>query len=72
MADRLQKKLDLLIALAVTLAGFFLYALTAAPSVLFADSGEYQFVAYTAGIAHSTESSHAGRYLAGMPHALSA
>lgn len=54
MVDRLRKRADWLIALTVTLAGFFLYARTVAPSVLFADSGEFQFATYIAGIAHST------------------
>jgi hypothetical protein len=52
---RLQgKTADWVIALTVALAGFFLYARTVAPTVLFADSGEYQFAANLAGLAHST------------------
>ena len=47
-------RIDLLLTLAVAGAAFALYYLTLAPSVLTADSGEFQFVPYIGGIAHAT------------------
>lgn len=44
--------LDVLIALTLGLGSFVLYLTTLAPTVLFADGGEFQFVPYILGIAH--------------------
>ncbi len=46
--------MDMLLALALGLGSFVLYVITLAPSVLFADAGEFQFVPYILGIAHPT------------------
>jgi len=46
--------LDVLIALILGLGSFVLYLVTLAPTVLFADGGEFQFVPYILGIAHPT------------------
>jgi hypothetical protein len=46
--------LDVLLALAVGLGALVLYIATLAPTVLFADGAEFQFVPYTLGIAHPT------------------
>jgi hypothetical protein len=46
--------LDALVALAVGLGAFVLYVVTLAPTVLFADGGEFQFAPYILGIAHPT------------------
>ncbi len=46
--------LDVLLALALGLGSFGLYLITLAPTVLFADGGEFQFVPYILGIAHPT------------------
>jgi hypothetical protein len=45
---------DVLIAVALTLVSGALYVATCAPSVLFGDGGEFQFVPYILGIAHPT------------------
>jgi hypothetical protein len=45
---------DALIALVLGLGSGTLYVATCAPSVLFGDSGEFQFVPYILGIAHPT------------------
>jgi hypothetical protein len=45
---------DVLIALLLALGSAALYVATCAPSVLFGDSGEFQFVPYILGIAHPT------------------
>src|SRR4030042_7191791 len=45
---------DALIALLLGLGGGALYTATCAPSVLFGDGGEFQFVPYILGIAHPT------------------
>ena len=54
MMEWLKKRMDMVLTLAVTGAGLILYTLTAAPSVLMADGGEFQFVPYMAGITHPT------------------
>ena len=46
--------LDVLIALTLGLGSFVLYLTTLAPTVLFADGGEFQFVPWLPGIAHPT------------------
>jgi hypothetical protein len=46
--------LDVLLALILGLGSFALYLATLAPTVLFADGGEFQFVPYILGIAHPT------------------
>jgi len=43
-----------LLALVLGLGSFVLYLITLAPTVLFADAGEFQFVPYILGIAHPT------------------
>jgi hypothetical protein len=45
---------DMLSALTLGLGSFVLYVVTLAPTVLFADGGEFQFVPYILGIAHPT------------------
>jgi hypothetical protein len=45
---------DTPLALALGLGSFVLYLITLAPTVLFADGGEFQFVPYILGIAHPT------------------
>jgi hypothetical protein len=45
---------NLIIAVILALSSLALYVKTAAPTVLTADSGEFQFVPYIAGIAHPT------------------
>jgi hypothetical protein len=40
--------------LALGVGSFVLYLITLAPTVLFADGGEFQFVPYILGIAHPT------------------
>ena len=45
---------DKLIATSLTVLSAVLYVTTCAPSVLFGDSGEFQFVPYILGIAHPT------------------
>ena len=47
-------KTDRWIAAGVGLAGLLLYLRTLAPDILFADSAEFQTLAYTSGITHST------------------
>lgn len=47
-------KTDLLIACSLALTSFILYAATVAPTVLTADSGEFQFAPYVLGLAHPT------------------
>ncbi len=54
MLERLRRHADLLITLGLMGTSFTLYAITAAPSVLTADAGEFQFVPYIAGITHPT------------------
>jgi hypothetical protein len=50
----LRAKTNLIIAMTLALSSLALYVRTAAPTVLTADSGEFQFVPYMAGIAHPT------------------
>ncbi len=45
---------DVLLALTLGLGSFALYVVTLAPTLLFADGGEFQFVPYILGIAHPT------------------
>lgn len=45
---------DALPALIIGLGSFALYLITLAPTVLFADGGEFQFVPYILGVAHPT------------------
>ncbi len=45
---------DLFIALVYFLVGFVIYIRTLAPDVLFSDSGEFQVISATGGLAHST------------------
>jgi len=52
--EKLRKHADLLLTLGLMGMGFVLYTITAAPSVLMADAGEFQFVPYIAGITHPT------------------
>ena len=54
MAAWLRNRTDVIWTVLVACAGFALYACTAAPSVLMADAGEFQFVPYIAGITHPT------------------
>lgn len=48
------RRTDALIAIVLALVSGALYAATCAPSVLFGDGGEFQFVPYILGIAHPT------------------
>lgn len=52
--EREDQALDALLALALGVGGFVLYLATLAPTVLYADGGEFQFVPYILGIAHPT------------------
>ena len=52
--EKLRQQADLLLTLGLMGVGFILYVMTAAPSVLMADAGEFQFVPYIAGITHPT------------------
>jgi hypothetical protein len=52
--DNCQFLFDILPALILGLGSFVLYLSTLAPTVLFADGGEFQFVPYILGIAHPT------------------
>jgi hypothetical protein len=52
--DNRQFLFDILPALIIGLGSFVLYLATLAPTVLFADGGEFQFVPYILGIAHPT------------------
>ena len=54
MVQWIKAKTNLIIALCLALSSLALYARTAAPTVLTADSGEFQFVPYMAGLAHPT------------------
>ena len=54
MAAWLRNRADVICTALVTCVGFALYAYTAAPAVLMADAGEFQFVPYIAGITHPT------------------
>ena len=54
MAQWIKSRTNLIIAVTLALSSLALYARTAAPTVLTADSGEFQFVPYIAGIAHPT------------------
>lgn len=48
------KKVDYALSILLGLAAFFLYLSTLAPTLLFADGGEFQFVPYLLGISHPT------------------
>lgn len=48
------KKVDFALSIALGLVVFFLYLSTLAPTLLFADGGEFQFVPYLLGISHPT------------------
>lgn len=48
------KKVDFALSIALGLVAFFLYLSTLAPTLLFADGGEFQFVPYLLGISHPT------------------
>jgi hypothetical protein len=54
MIQWIRAKTNLIIAITLALSSLALYVRTAAPTVLTADSGEFQFVPYIAGIAHPT------------------
>jgi hypothetical protein len=54
MVQWIRARTNLIIAVILALSSLALYVKTAAPTVLTADSGEFQFVAYIAGIAHPT------------------
>jgi len=54
MVQWIRARTNLIIAVIVALSSLALYVKTAAPTVLTADSGEFQFVPYIAGIAHPT------------------
>lgn len=54
MVPWIKAKTNFIIALFLALSSLALYGRTAAPTVLAADSGEFQFVPYIAGIAHPT------------------
>ena len=54
MAAWLRNRAELTWTVLVACASIVLYACTAAPSVLMADPGEFQFVPYIAGITHPT------------------
>jgi len=54
MVEWIRARTNLIIAVILALSGLALYVKTAAPTVLTADSGEFQFVPYIAGIAHPT------------------
>jgi hypothetical protein len=54
MVQWTRARTTLIIATALALSGLALYVKTAAPTVLAADGGEFQFVPYIAGIAHPT------------------
>jgi hypothetical protein len=54
MVQWIRAKTNLIIAIILALSSLALYVRTAAPTVLTADSGEFQFVPYIAGIAHPT------------------
>jgi len=48
------KKVDFALSVGLGFVAFFLYLSTLAPTLLFADGGEFQFVPYVLGIAHPT------------------
>jgi hypothetical protein len=48
------RKVDLALSIGLGLIAFFLYLSTLAPTLLFADGGEFQFVPYLLGISHPT------------------
>ena len=48
------KKVDLAISIGLGFVAFLLYLSTLAPTLLFADGGEFQFVPYVLGISHPT------------------
>jgi len=48
------KKVDLALSTGLGSVAFFLYLSTLAPTLLFADGGEFQFVPYVLGISHPT------------------
>jgi hypothetical protein len=54
MVQWIRSKKNLIIAITLALFSLALYVRTAAPTVLPADGGEFQFVPYIAGIAHPT------------------
>ena len=54
MVQWIRARTNLIIAITLALFSLFLYVRTAAPNVLTADGGEFQFVPYIAGIAHPT------------------
>ena len=54
MMQWIRARTNLIIAITLALSSLALYVRTAAPTVLTADSGEFQFVPYIAGIAHPT------------------
>jgi len=54
MVQWIRAKTNLIIAIILALSSLALYVRTAAPTVLTADGGEFQFVPYIAGIAHPT------------------
>jgi hypothetical protein len=54
MMQWIRTKTNLIMAIALALFSLALYVRTAAPTVLTADGGEFQFVPYIAGIAHPT------------------
>jgi len=54
MVQWIRARTNLIIAITLALFSLALYAGTAAPTVLTADGGEFQFVPYIAGIAHPT------------------
>jgi len=54
MVQWIRARTNLIIAMTLGLSSLALYVRTAAPTVLTADGGEFQFVPYIAGIAHPT------------------
>ncbi len=48
------KKVDFALSIGLGFVAFFLYLSTLAPTLLFADGGEFQFVPYLLGISHPT------------------
>jgi hypothetical protein len=54
MVQWIRARTNLIIVVILALSSLALYVKTAAPTVLAADSGEFQFVPYIAGIAHPT------------------
>jgi hypothetical protein len=54
MVQWIRAKTNFIITMTLALSSLALYVRTAAPTVLTADGGEFQFVPYMAGIAHPT------------------